>query len=72
MSFAPSIFISGNRVYFAPDILFLVITAILSKITLSNLSIKKPVKKIMLSIMIFSNIILSIVMGIMQGKGVVY
>lgn len=72
MSFVPSIFISGNRVYFAPDILFLIIAAVLSKITLSDVAIEKSVKKILLSIMIFSNIVISVVMGIMQGQGVAY
>lgn len=72
MSFAPSIYVSGNRVFFAPDILFLTITSILGKTALTDVNITASARKIFSCIAFCSMLLMAFVIGEMQSYGIYY
>ncbi len=72
MSFAPSIFVSGNRVFFASDILFLVLTSILGMAAINQVYISESAKKIFTCIVLSESVLLSFAMAIIQHNGIYY
>lgn len=72
MSFAPSIFVSGNRVFFASDLFFLAVTFILGKIAIANINISKTGEKLFSCIAFYTMLFFSLVMGVLQNNGVYY
>lgn len=73
MSFAPSIFVSGNRVFFAPDVLFLTITAILGKMAVTDpISVSKTAEKIYSCIACFIMLFFAFAVGALQSRGIFY
>lgn len=72
MSFAPSIFVSGHRVFLAPDILFLIITSILGKAALADINVTSSVKKIFFCITFFIMLSLAFTIGELQNIGIYY
>lgn len=72
MSFVPSIFISGNRVFLVPDILFLTLAFILGKIASDKINIPKSLEWLLSCIAFCSMLLLSIVIGGWQSRSVYY
>ena len=72
MSFVPSIFISGNRVFLVPDVLFLTLASILGKIATDNINIPKSAEWILSCIAFCSMLLFSMVIGSWQSRSVYY
>lgn len=72
MSFAPSIFVSGHRVFFASDILFFIVAAILGRITIMSINIPKSGERIFSCVALCTMLVFSVLMGTLQNKGISY
>lgn len=72
LSFSPTIFASGNRVFFVPDILLLAIAAILGKTVLAEFEIPVFIKQVFSGGALACSVFLALILAHMQSRGVFF